>query len=245
MSDPVLILVHGATLNGASWNPVRRYLDPRYRVVAVDLPGHGARRSEPYTVEGAVRVVAQAAKEVAPAKVVLIGDSLGGYTSMAAASSIAAQQLAALIVGGCSQNFFGAPLRALRSRWFLFGKILIPVFGEERLVKRLMPKAMRKMGHDEADTNAIINAHVRMRAFGEAVAALAHKDFLPTVAAIDVPIVFFNGTKDKSPMGSEALFAKTAKHGEVKHFECEHGVTLWKSREFAQFVNGYLGRLNA
>ena len=31
-ADPVLILLHGATLNGRMWDPVRRYLDPKLEV---------------------------------------------------------------------------------------------------------------------------------------------------------------------------------------------------------------------
>src|SRR5262245_14498439 len=116
----VLILSHGATLNAASWNPVRRHLDPRWNVVAIDLPGHGSRRNEHYTLEGAAEAIAAAAKAVAPEKVVLIGDSLGGYSSMAAAASVPREQLAALVVGGCSTNFIGAPLKSLKRRWALF-----------------------------------------------------------------------------------------------------------------------------
>ena len=41
---PCLILIHGATLNGCMWNPVRRALDPRWDVLAPDLPAHGSRR---------------------------------------------------------------------------------------------------------------------------------------------------------------------------------------------------------
>ena len=41
-----VILVHGATLNARSWDPVRRLIDPRLRVLAPDLPGHGARRDD-------------------------------------------------------------------------------------------------------------------------------------------------------------------------------------------------------
>ena len=243
MADPVLIFSHGATLNGASWNPVLRHLDRRFRVITVDLPGHGSRRTEAYTLEGAARTIAEAAKQVAPARVVLLGDSLGGYSSIAAASLVAPQQLAGLVVGGCSVNFVGAPLRALKRRWFFFSKVLIPLFGEERLVRRLLPKAMKKMGHTEADTQAIINAHARMSAFGEAVASLANRDMLPAVAQIAAPVVFVNGTRDKYPMASEALFVKTAPRGEAKHFDSEHGVTLWKAEEFAHFVNDWVGKL--
>ncbi len=47
---PTLILLHGATLNGRMWDPVRRALDPRWRVLTPDLPGHGARSAERYTL---------------------------------------------------------------------------------------------------------------------------------------------------------------------------------------------------
>ena len=40
-SQPAVILVHGATLNGRSWDPVRRLIDPRLHVLAPDLPGFG------------------------------------------------------------------------------------------------------------------------------------------------------------------------------------------------------------
>ena len=33
-----VILVHGATLNARSWDPVRRLIDPRLRVLAPDTP---------------------------------------------------------------------------------------------------------------------------------------------------------------------------------------------------------------
>jgi pimeloyl-ACP methyl ester carboxylesterase len=58
---PTIILVHGATLNGRMWDPVRRHLDPACDVVTVDLPGHGS-RTDRYTLEGARKVIAEAAR---------------------------------------------------------------------------------------------------------------------------------------------------------------------------------------
>ena len=76
---PVLVLVHGATANGRMWAPVRRILEARgYEVLAPDLPGHGIRRDEPFSLEAAVRTVQDAVASVAPSPVVVAGDSLGG-----------------------------------------------------------------------------------------------------------------------------------------------------------------------
>ena len=72
---PVLILLHGAGGNQAMWNPVRRHLDPRWRVVALDLPGHGSKSDGHFTLEGAVETVAAEVRRLAPARVVLVGDS--------------------------------------------------------------------------------------------------------------------------------------------------------------------------
>jgi hypothetical protein len=60
-NQPSVILIHGATLNGRSWDPVRRAIDPRLRVLAPDLPGHGARQHERYTLQGGVDTIVGAA----------------------------------------------------------------------------------------------------------------------------------------------------------------------------------------
>ncbi len=79
---PTLILLHGAGLNAHMWDAVIRDIDPRWRVLSIDLPGHGARSAEWYSLPAARDAVASAARSVAPAPVVLAGDSLGGYTAM-------------------------------------------------------------------------------------------------------------------------------------------------------------------
>jgi pimeloyl-ACP methyl ester carboxylesterase len=90
---PVVILVHGAGLNGVGWNPVRRHIDPRIHVITPDLPGHGARSGEPYTPAGAIETIAAAARAVCPAPVIIGGDSLGGYASTAAAAALHGNEL--------------------------------------------------------------------------------------------------------------------------------------------------------
>src|SRR3989338_11257304 len=40
-TDQVLVLLHGVGMNAAAWGPQIAALSPRYRVVALDMPGHG------------------------------------------------------------------------------------------------------------------------------------------------------------------------------------------------------------
>ena len=72
---PVLILIHGATGNGRMWQAVMRHLDPRWNVLTPDLPGHGSRRDEPFTLDAAVATVAEVVRRVAPTPVVVGGES--------------------------------------------------------------------------------------------------------------------------------------------------------------------------
>ncbi len=235
---PVLILLHGAGGNQAMWNPVRRHLDPRLQVVALDLPGHGGRSDGHFTLEAAVELVASEVRRLAPAQVVLGGDSLGGYTSIASALAISPERIAGLALGGCTQNLEGKVLRALRTRKFLV-RIMAALMGEKRLVAR-SADALVKKGIARADMDAIVAAGMRLGAWGEAVDSLANRDTLAQVRRIQSRILFLNGDKDEGPVAHEAAFLAAARHASVARFPCEHGVSLWMPKEFAAAVNHFV-----
>ena len=241
-SAPVLILLHGATLNGRMWDPVRRVLDPRWRVVTPDLPGHGANRAQRYTLPAAAEAVAEVARQAGPGPLVVGGDSLGGYSAMAAASKLPRGQLKGLILGGCSLNFTGGALRALRWRGRL-GAWVAALYGERRFIRSSVTKALKRMGHSQADVDALIDAGIHIGAFAQAVDALANVDFRPRLAAIEQPILFFNGERDKPAMAHEAEFAATARQATRRHFDCEHGASLWRAREFAAMTDEFVARV--
>ncbi len=76
---PRLVLVHGTRMDGRQWAPYLPLL-PGVDVVAPDLPGHGARVTEDFTLEAALDTIAVAVDAAAPdQRVVLAGHSLGGY----------------------------------------------------------------------------------------------------------------------------------------------------------------------
>jgi len=87
-AGPVVLLIHGSPGNGKAWQRVGERLADRFRIVAPDLPGHGATTPQP---AGAVPDVADAAALIealiravgAPA--VLAGHSYGGVVALAIA----------------------------------------------------------------------------------------------------------------------------------------------------------------
>jgi pimeloyl-ACP methyl ester carboxylesterase len=240
---PTLILIHGATLNGRMWDPVRRDLDPRWRVVAPDLPGHGARRAEVYTLAGGVATVADAVRSVAPAPFVLVGDSLGGYTAQAAASSLPQDGLKGLVLGGSSTNIIGTAVWPFVLRTALF-KVLLMLFGEDRLTRKSLSKALRDMGIRDDDAQAMIDAGLSLRAFSQAVTALRGIDFRTRLANVTQPVLLVNGSDDKVMVRQEPSFLAAAQRGSHHRFaKCGHGVSLLRHSEFAALVNDFASGL--
>jgi len=86
--------------------------DHGHVTVAVDLPGHGARSAERFTMAGALDAIddAVAACAVPP---LLVGLSLGGYTSLAYAASHR-RPIAGVMLSACSTEIRGKPLGAYR-----------------------------------------------------------------------------------------------------------------------------------
>lgn len=237
---PVLVLLHGATGNGRMWDPVRRILEARgYRVLTPDLPGHGTRRSGRFTLNEAVQVVVEEVRSVAPAPVVVAGDSLGGYVTMAAAAALPADRLVGVVASGCTLVFEGHVLWPLRFKG-VFNRLLVAVVGEKRLLGKRFVAELGKMGVAEPDARALIEAGVNVAAFGDCVAALTDVDFPARLAAGRAPVLFVNGGKDEKMLRDLARYRAAVPGARHEVFPgVEHGVSMRKSAEFADLLDQF------
>ncbi|MBL8361542.1 MAG: alpha/beta hydrolase [Rubrivivax sp.] len=234
-----LILIHGATGNGRMWDAVRRHLDPRWQVHTPDLPGHGSRRSESFTLDAAVATVIDVVSRVAPARVVVGGDSLGGYVSLASAPALPAGQLAALVLSGSSANFTGGALRALQRRWLTM-RVMRALLGDARIVA-MVAKELRKQGIDAGDVQAIVDGGLNPAVFGECVQALRDIDFRARAAQVAQPVLVLNGSKDRIFIDQEDAFVAALQRPARQRFEgCDHGVSLRRPREFAAAIDAFV-----
>ncbi|MGZ5295277.1 MAG: alpha/beta fold hydrolase, partial [Actinomycetota bacterium] len=102
-----VVLVHGSRLSAAQWAPVLPHLASYVEAVAVDLPGHGRRAEERFTLARCGDVVQEAvASAPAGSPVVVVGHSLGGYVALAHAARHSAG-LAGVVLAGCSADPVG------------------------------------------------------------------------------------------------------------------------------------------
>jgi 2-succinyl-6-hydroxy-2,4-cyclohexadiene-1-carboxylate synthase len=92
-----LVLLHGFTHTGASWDPVRAALGERYRAVAPDIRGHGtASEVEPVALEAVIVDVAAAARSDA---FTLVGYSMGGRIAIHLALTLPARVQRLVLIG--------------------------------------------------------------------------------------------------------------------------------------------------
>lgn len=244
-SRPVLILIHGATGNGQMWRPVRRGLDARIEVLTPDLPGHGSRRAERFTMAGAVATVVAAAASVAPAPVFVGGDSLGGYTSMASAQALPRDRLKGLVLSGCTMNFEGRAMLPLYLRAAIF-RLAFAVYGEDRLIRKVLPKKLPELGVTPEDLGPILDGGISLKVWEQAVRELHGVDYRAKLAAIAQPVLILNGSKDDAMTAQEAEFLAVARHARPHRFEgAGHGVSMLRSAEFAGLINEFIERTMA
>jgi pimeloyl-ACP methyl ester carboxylesterase len=191
------VFVHGIRLSGTMWGPVATRVGGR--TAEPDLPGHGSRHAEPFTVDGAVESIA-AAIDAIGGRAVLVGHSLGGFMAVATAGRYP-DRVAALVAGGCTVRPRGAFLAAYR----LFARVAA---SRPDVADRLSVRGFRRALPAPIAT-AMTAGGVRCAVVPEVVEALSGWDVIADLRRYPGPALLFNGARDPFRAG-ERLFLAAA-----------------------------------
>jgi 2-succinyl-6-hydroxy-2,4-cyclohexadiene-1-carboxylate synthase len=105
-----VILLHGFTHTGRSWDPVVAALGERYTAIALDIRGHGsASEREPVTLEAVIGDVGGLVDE----RFTLVGYSMGGRIALHAALELG-ERIERLVLIGASPGIADERERAAR-----------------------------------------------------------------------------------------------------------------------------------
>jgi len=115
---PTVLLLHGFTNTGASWDPVVAALGERYRAVAPDIRGHGsASLARPVMLEAVIADIAG----LAPDRFTLAGYSQGARIALHAALAPAlgerVERLVLIGDGALADEIEGARIEEFATRW--------------------------------------------------------------------------------------------------------------------------------
>jgi len=185
---PPIVFVHGAMMARSVWRPQIDALSEHYRCISVDLPGHGTQRGRRFTLDDAVDVVVRAIDAEAGGRAVVVGLSLGGYTSVLAAGRHP-ERVRGLVIAGSTREPDGVSRLAFQLYgWFLR---LTP----ERAVSRVAQAWFRQRYGREKGIAITAGGHFA-RGGGNAVLGLARGAYREPLKAYGGPILVINGELD-------------------------------------------------
>lgn len=208
------------------WRAQVEYLGARGTpVVAVDLPGHGSRMAETFTLDGAFATIDQAVRDAATrGPVLLVGHSMGGLLCIEYVGREDRPPVDAFIAASCTAIPRGAALTTYRV--LARGFDSLPDRGmwlTERMLDRTLPTETRA---DFAAGGYAFDAQ------DTALRSLSVLDLLAALQRIDVPLWFVNGQFDQLRV-NEQLFMRIAKDAELIVVpRTSHLVTAMRPRVF-------------
>lgn len=201
---PVLLLIHGLGASTAWWDPVVPLLASTYRVIRVDLLGHGRSTSpaQGYDIPAQARRISAALDALAVDRVsVVVGHSTGGYVATALAEMRPGSVSALALIGtGPSSDVdtSDSPLsRLLLTR--VPGQFLWRAFTTPIVRKSLSSAFTRRVEIPDS----IVEATRRMPHHALAATARASLDYIERRAvperlvALRLPVLVLFGAEDR------------------------------------------------
>ncbi|MFE5341598.1 alpha/beta fold hydrolase, partial [Isoptericola sp. NPDC056578] len=198
-----VVLVHGSRTSATMW---RRQLEALGRAgvpaVATDLPGHGTRRGEPFTLDGAVEAVRRDVDALG-GRAIVAGLSLGGYVAIEHRARRPGQ-CAGLVAASCCT----VSSSSLRPAWLSLARWIEgwPDHGA-RLNDTFVRLALDGEGAEDLGAGGYA-----LRAMTEVLRELGPTDTLGALAAASSPVWFVNGRYDHF-RGQERAFVAAARAG--------------------------------
>jgi pimeloyl-ACP methyl ester carboxylesterase len=222
-----VVFVHGLRTSRTMWRAQVGAVEAAgHRATAVDLPGHGRRFREPFTVEGAVDAVHAAVEDVG-GRALVVGLSLGGYVGIAHAARHP-DQVAGLLAASCCRR----PRRAVVRVWGLGSRAILclPDRGAGLngfLVDHVLPAA------GAADARA---GGFALDVMTSVLGAMAGVDVLADLRRVEAPVWLVNGRFDHF-RGEERAFLGACRDGRLVVVPgATHLVSLVRPTRFSRVV---------
>jgi pimeloyl-[acyl-carrier protein] methyl ester esterase len=246
-AGPPLVLLHGWAMHSGLWGQVPEHLAPRFRVHAVDLPGHG--HSEPVTpctldaLTGAVSRAFEGAGE----PLTVVGWSLGGAVALRWART-APERIARLVLVATTPCFVA------RDDWpHAMARQTVAQFGDELAAsyRLTLQRFLSLQLSGSADARVMLAALRRdlfargdpaPSALAGALAVLSATDLRADVPAIAQPTLVVTGERDTlTPASAGAWLASALPNARLASIAgAGHVPFLSHPAAFADAIDGFL-----
>ncbi|MGW9499046.1 alpha/beta fold hydrolase [Streptomyces prasinus] len=203
-----IVFVHGTRFSAGQWSVQLAALRDEFPVAAVDLPGHGERSAQPWSLSSATGIIASAVDSLGRGPALVVGHSLGGYAALKFARC-RPERLRGLVLAGASASTRG--LSAVPYRWVAG---LVPRLPADRLA-RWNDRLLRRLYPPEVVEATIRSGyafHTLPAAWGEVLGRFGAE----AMHHVKAPVLILNGEKDAVFRSGEADFARAHPHARVE-----------------------------
>lgn len=239
----VLVLLHGFTESLEIWNSFNEKLSKSFRIICIDLPGHGRTASFPeaHTMEVMAEIVHAVLSFCRVQQCVMVGHSMGGYVTLAFADSYP-EMLKGLVMFHSQADADDEEVRRNRDRAIEAVKIDRSGFIKQFIPDLFAPKNRERL-RKEIEVLRNQAGGISGKSLVAAIEGMkirnGRRDLL---AELSIPILFVAGKQDSRipfnkaleqiaiPKHAEALFLKDVGH--MGYLEAP-GIIIGTIRDFS------------
>jgi len=206
-----LVFLHSGALTRKMWQPQIDELSKAFRIIALDLPGHGTLAQYAFTLKMAVEEVAQIIKTEVQGQALVIGLSLGGFVALALASEHP-ELVAGLVLSGCNIDVQGMSETLLKIRGTLLANNVALL---DRMLATLTERVFRRFYSDQFVAGQA-EAGIYWKGAGQGLLECTGKDFRAMLHSYRGPVLLLNGENDKNSRKSEEAFVAVANQDNIR-----------------------------
>ncbi len=242
-----LLFIHGLGANLRMWAQQLKHFSQKFKVLSVNLPGHGKSDWQPITMKEMAEDIIQIMDEVSVGDVGIIGSSFGGQIGLAIARDFPNKVRFLNFVGSFPKflksetNPVGLELKNIRKLNEQFDgnhAAILDIFfrslftREERQSDRYKWIKQFRKGDDVPKREAL----------KDFLSAIERVDLTPVLKDLSVPVQFINGTGDYiCPVDSVKALSKACPDARYDFMEgCGHFPFLTKPEEFNKLLEEFI-----
>ena len=231
-----LVLIHGSVVSKESWLPQLEELSDTYRVIAVDLPGHGSLAGVSFSYQQASRILLEVIRCETDQPVVIAGLSLGAYAAIEFTAAYP-EFVQLLILSGCRPRLKGVMALYLNviGRLLKIGLLKGGLEQAQARVRKMYSREMKEAAEFQ------IAAGVFPEALGDVFLEMAGRDYAARLNASSRSVFLLNGELDQDSRRAEDEFLKTCPHIKLRIVTgAGHALSLEQPQLYNAAVRGIL-----
>ena len=218
-----LVFLHAGAFTHKMWQPQIDDLSKAFRIIVLDLPGHGVLAQHAFSLKMAVEEVAQIIKKEVQGQALVIGLSLGSFVALALVHDYP-ELVAGLVLSGCSIDAQGMSEALRKMRGTLLANNVAIL---DRMLATITERVLRKFYSDQFIA-AQVQSGIYWKGAGQGLLECTGKDFRSMLHSYRGPVLLLNGEYDTNSRKSEKALLSAAN---------QHNIQVQTVREAGHLCN--------